>query len=566
MRKGKGKRRGDGKRSREKELRRLVGSGQLEAAEALLRPRLGAEPDPDALRWLGAIEFRRERHAQALDAFGAAFALSPSAELRGLSAQTLLAMGSSAVADREAQAAIAMDDATVQAWIVRARVAEKDQRPEDALDHWRQAHALAPDLSTVWGPLALALADCCAWDEVDELRQRLRRDLEKARRTKRRPAFDPTVALYLGMTPEDVRLVAELWFQTEAIASSSSPSSSRSRPRVAFMSPRLDAHPNGLLLQSVLRALGEHFELTVIDWASREDDVASRIRERAVHHVNLEGRSTQSSLEALCALDLDLLVDLGGFMAGQRLSLLAGRPARRTLHYLGSPNTMGGYVDTRLSAFDWNPPDQDAYFTEPLLRWRGPLVAVDELPAVPASDPPPRPAGSGPLFCNLASGYRLGRRSFERWMAVLQDQPESRLWLARGTKARRAHLRVAAEQAGVDPERIFFDYEGPLTGEYPMRAADAWLDGVEIGAGTSGILCAWAGVPVVTSPGPTPWSRTGAAVVSAAGGEPASDDSAYIRLARSPGPAPRRDASLFDVGVFAQRFGAVLARAARNSG
>jgi len=558
--KGKKGRAGD----RWQQVRRLVEAGRYDAAEALLRPRLGGRTDARAWQWMGVLAYRRGRYVPALDAFGVAFGIAPSAKLRTLTAQTLLAMGSDPIAEREAKAALAMDEDQAEAWSVRATVAQNAGRSDDALAHLQRAHAADPERASVWGPLALALARACAWDEVDVLQASLRGELKRASEQRRRPAVTPTAALYVGLSPHEVRDIAEAWARTEPThPGHDAGPPTRSRPRVGFLSPRLDSHPNGLLLQSVLRGLGHRFELFGIDWDSKDDEVRARMSGRVTRMVDLRGRSAPSALEELRSLDLDLLVDLGGFTTGQRLELLAGRPARRVVHWLGTPCSMAGFVDARLSCFDWNPPAQDGCFAEPLIRWDGPLVAVDELPKVDDA-PPARPvAGAGPLFCNLADGYRIGRRSFARWMAVLRDQPDARLWLAEGTEARRARLREAADAAAVDPTRLHFAHAGPLSHGYPFRAADAWLDGVEIGAGTSGILCAWAGVPLVTSPGDTPWSRTGAAVVLAAGGEPAADEAAYLAQARRPPVAPSRDAALFDVPRFATRFGDALSEALR---
>ena len=547
------------------QVRRLVETGHFDAAEALLRPRLSRGDDALALQWMGVIHFRRSRLRPALDAFGAAYALRPTAELRTLTAQTLLAMGAGPLADREAKAALAMDEEQSEAWAVRADVAQTAGRPGEALEHLRRAHAAEPERASIWGPLALALARACAWDEVEDMQEKLRQELGRATTEKRRPAVTPTAALYVGLAPDEVRRIAELWARSEPAGTRPVGREIRARPRVAFMSPRLDSHPNGLLLQAVLRELGGRYELFGVDWDSSEDEVRSRIAGRVAGMVDLRGRSGASALDELRGLDLDLLVDLGGFTTGQRLELLAGRPARRVVHWLGTPCSMAGFVDARLSCFDWNPPAQDGCFAEALIRWEGPLVAVDELPPVDDAPPPRRVEGSGPLFCNLADGYRIGRRSFARWMGVLRDQPEARLWLTAGTEDRRGRLRAAAEAARVDPERLHFEDAGPLSRGYPFRAADAWLDGAEIGAGTSGILCAWAGVPVVTTPGDTPWSRTGAAVVLAAGGRPARDDEAYLAQARDPPPGPTRGAPLFDVPRFADRFGDALDAALRTS-
>jgi len=66
----------------------------------------------------------------------------------------------------------------------------------------------------------------------------------------------------------------------------------------------------------------------------------SRVRAAFPHWRELAGASDGAAADAIRADDLDVLVELKGHTTGSRLPILASRPARRQIHYLGYPGTI----------------------------------------------------------------------------------------------------------------------------------------------------------------------------------------------------------------------------------
>jgi predicted O-linked N-acetylglucosamine transferase (SPINDLY family) len=89
--------------------------------------------------------------------------------------------------------------------------------------------------------------------------------------------------------------------------------------------------------------------------------------------------------------------------------------------------------------------------------------------------------------------------------------------LAWNPHAKENLLRELAER-GVVPERIFFASKIDLAGHIArLRSADLFLDTWPCNAHTTASEALWAGVPVLTVPGPTFASRVAASLVDACG-------------------------------------------------
>jgi predicted O-linked N-acetylglucosamine transferase (SPINDLY family) len=107
---------------------------------------------------------------------------------------------------------------------------------------------------------------------------------------------------------------------------------------------------------------------------------------------------------------------------------------------------------------------------------------------------------------------------FDVWIRLLSEVEGSVLWLFRANEAASAHLRRAAQDRGVAPDRLIF---APFT-ELPdhlarLKQADLFLDTLPYNAHTTASDALWAGVPVLTARGESFAGRVAASLLRAAG-------------------------------------------------
>jgi hypothetical protein len=108
--------------------------------------------------------------------------------------------------------------------------------------------------------------------------------------------------------------------------------------------------------------------------------------------------------------------------------------------------------------------------------------------------------------------------TFQRWMTILGQVPDSVLWLLTGTAETNERLRQQAARHGIAPERLVFaDKIGNPEHLARYSLADLFLDTFPYGSHTTASDAMWMGVPILTSPGRSFASRVCASLVRAAG-------------------------------------------------
>jgi predicted O-linked N-acetylglucosamine transferase (SPINDLY family) len=218
-----------------------------------------------------------------------------------------------------------------------------------------------------------------------------------------------------------------------------------------------------------------------------------------------------------------VLVDLAGHTTGNRLPVLARRPAPVQAHYLGFAATTGAeYIDYFITDPVATPPALAGAFSEKLASVPHCFMVSDGADAADIADDADT-SGFDPstvVFCNFNNASRITRDDFHAWMEILRGVPGSVLWLRGTNDLTSGHLRYAARACGMDPARLVFAQRVPTKRGHlaRLRRADLVLDTISWHNGHSSTSDAlWAGVPVLTVPSQQFAGRVAASLVTAAG-------------------------------------------------
>lgn len=310
------------------------------------------------------------------------------------------------------------------------------------------------------------------------------------------------------------------------------------RLRLGLVSPDLGEHPVGYLLAPWLSHLdGDDFELVFFATRRRTDALTQRLRALGTQWHECQGMSDSDLAAQIRRDEVDVLIDLAGHTAGNRLGVFARRPAPVQISYLGYPTTTGMQaVSHRLTDITIDPDEADAgteravHLASGMFRYEPPVDA-------PEPTPPPAHASGHVTFgccCNL-SKVTANTRSL--WAQVLRAVPDSRLLIKAAALNEATHAdRLRAQFASLDvaPERI--DVMGWTDhGEHLAAYAriDVMLDTVPFNLAGNTCEALWMGVPVLSLPGERPASRMGASLLKAAGRPEwvAADEPAFVAKA-----------------------------------
>jgi predicted O-linked N-acetylglucosamine transferase (SPINDLY family) len=257
---------------------------------------------------------------------------------------------------------------------------------------------------------------------------------------------------------------------------------------------------------------------------SNPDSVTARIRELADHWLDISSLSDEQVGEAIRKDNIDILVDLSGHTAGNRLKVFAQKPAPIQVTWVGYPGTTGlPGMDYRITDHRADPEGtSDKYHTEKLVRMEPCFLCYQPPTDAPEIGPLPAIKNGYITFGSFNNLSKLTKETILSWSILLRGIPDARLLIkaqARGSEAGYNDLSSAFLANGIERSRIEFIGYIPETQDHLdlYNKVDIALDTSPYNGTTTTCEALWMGVPVVTLSGSRHASRVGASLLHAAG-------------------------------------------------
>jgi len=296
--------------------------------------------------------------------------------------------------------------------------------------------------------------------------------------------------------------------------------------RVGLVSGDLRNHPVGYFIEGVLAALraqaAGRLELIAYPSHQRTDAVTERIKANCQGWHSTVGLTDEALARRVREDGIDILIDLSGHTAHNRLPMFAWKPAPVQVSWLGYFATTGVAAIDYLIADPWTLPEsEEAQFTEKIWRLPETRLCFTE-PEVDIEVAPLPAQGNGYItfgcFNNLS---KLNDGVVALWAQVLQAVPKSRLYL-KAKQLNEASVKQSISYRfsahGIPAERLTL--EGPEPRENYLAAynrVDIALDPFPFPGGTTSVESLWMGVPVLTLAGERFLSRQGVGILKNAG-------------------------------------------------
>jgi predicted O-linked N-acetylglucosamine transferase (SPINDLY family) len=269
---------------------------------------------------------------------------------------------------------------------------------------------------------------------------------------------------------------------------------------------------------------------------SQEDEGTERIKALSDHWQCITQLTDAQAAEAILQDKVDLLIDLSGHCAGNRLGVFARKPAPIQVTHFGYPGSTGLLaMDYRLTDTFCDPPGQtERWHTEKLVRL--PQSWWCYLPwGSPEIGPLPAQRAGAVVFACACNQFKVTDDIIDLWAQILSALPASRMLVIGGLgRDRDDHVRAVFRQRGIGPEQVtlvprqgveeylrFFQGVDILLDTYPFTGCNVTADAL------------WMGVPVVTRAGPTAATRQGLSILSQVGLEDlaATTPQGYVEIA-----------------------------------
>jgi predicted O-linked N-acetylglucosamine transferase (SPINDLY family) len=294
------------------------------------------------------------------------------------------------------------------------------------------------------------------------------------------------------------------------------------RLRVGYVSPDLCKHPVAYFIEPVLaHHRPEQVEAICYAEVPFPDAVTARLRSLARGWRSTCGLTDAQVADLVTADGIDILVDLAGHSAGNRLRAFAHRPAPVQVTYLGYPNTTGlATVDYRLTDAVADPPGEPTWHTEELVRLPGVFCCYAPPADAPAVTPLPGARTGRLTFGSLHNVNKLNAPVLDLWCAILKAVPSARLLVYRHTLtgSARDYLARQLTERGIGPERFDLRHQAAGPGHLGVYGeVDVSLDVFPWSGHTTACESLWMGVPVLTLFGSRHAGRMAASLLTGLG-------------------------------------------------
>nr|MBF0221225.1 tetratricopeptide repeat protein [Desulfobulbaceae bacterium] len=291
---------------------------------------------------------------------------------------------------------------------------------------------------------------------------------------------------------------------------------------IGFMSPDFRQHPVGLFILPLLQNISESgFKIFCYAemGSSNHDAITLEIMQLSDSWYSTRGVDDEKVAEKISSDKIDILIDLAGHSANNRLPVMARKPAPLQASWLGYVNTTGlPVIDYRLTDQIANPGGSELYYSESLVYL--PHGFFCYLPPAECPDVAPLPAlASGQItFGSFNNIIKITEEVLEVWAKIVIAVPNSKLlWVSKAFTDRhiQAHFLNIFNSHGVPASRIEMVSNLPMK-EYlaTHNRVDIALDPFPHNGHTITCHSLWMGVPVITLKGDRYATRMGASLMT----------------------------------------------------
>lgn len=291
--------------------------------------------------------------------------------------------------------------------------------------------------------------------------------------------------------------------------------------RIGYVSGDFYTHSVAYFIEPILMNHDyDKFDVVCYSLGTDRDATTERIKALPCVWQDMAGTAPVALARQIHEDNIDILVDLSGYTAENRIGTFACRPAPLQVSWIGYPNTSGlEQMDYFLTDSDCDPQGMtDHLFSEHL--WRLPRIFCCYLPPIefPVVVPSPHIENGFVTFGSFNNFGKVTRQQMALWARILRAVPGSRLYLksmSLGDRSVRESVLAQFSAEEVDSDRIDMRTvtTTPLEHLHEYSRVDIALDTFPYHGTTTTCEAIWMGTPVITRTGVTHASRVGVSLL-----------------------------------------------------
>ena len=338
------------------------------------------------------------------------------------------------------------------------------------------------------------------------------------------------ILLYMHYIPQSTR--EDIWSLHQTFSKMFEPQDLNLRPylsaprrdrkiRIGLVSSDFRKHSVAYFVEPLLANKdSNNYEYYTYANVKTPDRVSQRISDLSTKWQSILQLSDVEAAELIRHDQIDILIDLGGHTADNRLRLFFLKPAPIQVSWLGYPDTTGlKSIDYRLADEYAEPEGSENFSSEKIIRLPGGFHCYSAYADSPEVSPPPSLEKEYVTFGSFNNFAKCSTETIFLWSEILKNVPNSRIVLkalSLGDEYVQEHAYSMFKSFGVERERITMLPRTKGLREHFMNYnnIDIALDTYPYNGTTTSCEAMWMGVPVISLFGPNHASRTGLSLLS----------------------------------------------------
>lgn len=278
--------------------------------------------------------------------------------------------------------------------------------------------------------------------------------------------------------------------------------------RLGFVSGDLRKHPVANFLLPYWDAINrEQYDLVAYSTLFlEEDETYCHLRQSATLWRQVDAISDIELAKLIAEDGIDILFDLSGHTAYNRLPVFALRPAPIQITWIGYPGTTGlkemDYILLSASLAQSQELEKQLVENAMFVATR---KSFEPHPLSPDINPLPALRNGYITFASFNRSKKINDQVLNAWASILTGYPEARLLIGNMTDAEMiSAMTKRLQQRGISRDRLLFRGLVEMDEYLAMHhEIDILLDAFPYSGGTTTHHGAWMGVPTITMNGPT---------------------------------------------------------------
>ena len=295
--------------------------------------------------------------------------------------------------------------------------------------------------------------------------------------------------------------------------------------KIGFVSGDFCAHAVSFFITPLLKNIDrKQFQVIAYSDVAKPDHITKEIQKHCDQWRDAAGLNDDLLAAQMGADQLDVLIDLSGHSANNRLGIFSQHIAPIQISWLGYPATTGlDSIQYRITDEIADPiSDNKDYFSEKLIRLDTSFLCYEpykdspKITTTSATSKSPIRLGS---FNNLA---KISATTLDTWAATLLAVPNSTLYIKRQqliNNNAKQHLINELKDRGIDESRLILKTSKAKIQDHlaEYNKVDIALDTSPYNGTTTTLESLWMGTPVITLQGKTHASRVSSSILHHAG-------------------------------------------------